>query len=69
MFGGRDVVLAVFIHLAKLTPLRCIRAVFRNTQILAQILWHSVGSTQYKCPKNGIGLGGSEYLYNSQYIY
>jgi len=65
MFGGRDAVPAVFIHLAKLTPLGCIRAVFGNTRILAQILGCLAGSTQSKHPKNRIGLGGSEYLYNS----
>ena len=69
MLGSGDAVLTVFIHLAKLAPLRCIRAMFGNSQILAQILGHLAGSTQSKCPKNGIGLGGSEYLYNSQYIY
>ena len=69
MFGSGDTVLAVFIHLAKLTPLGCVHAMFRNTQILAQILGRSVGSAQSKCPQNRIGLAGSEYLYNSQYIY
>jgi len=58
MLGGGDAVLAVFIHLAKLTPLGCIRAVFGNTQILAQILGRSAGSAQTKCPKTGLYWGG-----------
>ena len=62
MLGGGDAVLTVFIHLAKLTPLGCICAVFGNTQILAQILGRSAGSAQSKCPKNRIGLGGFEYI-------
>jgi len=68
MFSSGDAVLAVFIHLAKLTPLGCICAVFGNTRILAQILGHSAGSAQSNTQK-WIVLGGSEYLYDSQYIY
>ena len=62
MLGGRDAVLTVFRCLAKLPLLGCIRAVFGNTQILAQILGRSAGSAQSKHPKNRIGLGGSEYI-------
>ena len=69
MLGGGDAVLTVFIHLAKLTPLGCIRAVFGNTRILAQILGRSAGSAQSKRPKNRIGFGGSEYIEDSEYIY
>ena len=58
MFGGGDAVLAVFIHLAKLTPLGCIRAVFGNTRILAQILGRLAGSAQSKRPKTGLYWGG-----------
>ena len=58
MLGGGDAVLAVFIHLAKITPLGCICAVFGNPQILAQILGHLMGSAQSNAQKPGLDWEG-----------